>query len=102
MDSWTKRYIFNPTKEEYFKTKHPIASASMLVPMILYYLIVTFAGVDTYNWLIAVGFFGSMIFGVGVCYTFAVTRKIYEKVWLPILCLLCGVIIIAVSLFFCF
>ena len=74
----------------------------MLVPMILYYLIVTFAGVDTYNWLLAVGFFGSMIFGVGASYTFAVTRKIYEKVWLPILCLLCGVIIIAVSLFFCF
>lgn len=102
MDRWTKRYIFNPTKEEYFKTKHPIASASMLVPMILYYLIVTFAGADTYNWWLIVGFFGSMIFGVGVGYTFAVIKKIYEKVWLPIMHLLLGAIIIAVGLFFCF
>ena len=74
----------------------------MLVPMILYYLIVTFAGDDRYNWWLIVGFFGSMIFGVGASYAFAVIKKIYEKVWLPILCLLCGVIMIAVSLFFCF
>ena len=98
---WTKRYIFKPTKEEYFKTKHPIAIASMLVPMILYYLTITFAGADRYNWWIMVGFVGCLVFGIGLVYAFAVKIKIYQKVLLPTLCLLFGVVLIVVTLLFC-
>ena len=97
---WTKRYIFKPTKEEYFKTKHPIAIASMLVPMILYYLTITFAGVDRYNWWIMVGFIGCIVLGIGVLYAFAVKIKIYQKVLLPTLCLLFGAVLICVTLMF--
>ena len=96
---WTKQYIFKPTKEEYFKTKHPIATSSMLVPMILYYLIITFAGADTYNWWIMVGFVGSIVFGIGLGYAFAVKVKIYPKALLPILCLIFGMMFILISLF---
>ena len=97
---WTKRYIFKPTKEEYFKTKHPIAIASMLVPMILYYLTITFAGADRYNWWIMVGFVGCLVFGIGLVYAFAVKIKIYQKVLLPTLCLLFGAVLIVVTLLF--
>jgi hypothetical protein len=99
---WTKRYIFKPTKEEYFKTKHPVAISSMLVPMLLYYLIITFGGADRYNWWIMVGFVGCLILGVGLGYAFAVKVKIYPKILLPILCLLLGAALIAVSLFILF
>ena len=97
---WTKRYILYPTKEEFFKTKHPIATSSVLVPMILYVLFIRFSDVDSHNWWILVGWFGSMIAGIGIAYAFAVKRKIYEKVWCPVLHLLCGVTLLAVSLFF--
>lgn len=96
---WTKQYIFKPTKEEYFKTKHPIATSSMLLPMILYYLIIVFGGADQYNWWIMVGFVGCLILGVGLGYGFAVKIKIYQKVLLPVLCLLFGTTLIVVSLF---
>ena len=99
---WTKRYILHPTKEEYFKTKHPIATSSMLVPMILYYLLIAFSGVDTHNWWIIVGFLGCMMIGAGIAYAFAVKRKIYEKVLFPILCLLFGGTLLVVSLFLLF
>ena len=99
---WTKRYILKPTKEEYFKTKHPIATSSMLAPMLLYCLIITFGGADRYNWWIMVGFVGCLILGVGLGYTFAVKVKIYQKILLPILCLLLGAALIAVSLFILF
>ena len=99
---WTKQYIFKPTKEEYFKTKHPIATASMIVPMLLYYLIITFDGADRYNWWIMVGFIGCLILGVGLAYAFAVKVKIYQKALLPILCLLFGTVFIVVSLFILF
>lgn len=95
---WTKQYIFKPTKEEYFKTKHPIATASMIVPMLLYYLIITFGGADRYNWWIMVGFAGCLILGVGLGYAFAVKVKIYQKVLLPILCVIFGTVLIVVSL----
>jgi len=73
-DMWTKRYILKPTKDEYFKTKHPIATSSILVPMIIYYLIITFAGVDRYNWWIMVGVGGCLILGVGL----AIANKYFE------------------------
>ena len=95
---WTKRYIFNPTKDEYFKTKHPIATSCMLIPMVLYYLIITFGGADNYNWWLMVGFAGCLILGVGLGYTFAIKRKIYKQTLWPFLCLLAGVILIAISL----
>ncbi len=98
---WTKRYIFNPTKEEYFKTKHPIATSSILAPLIVYYLIVTFADADN-NWWLLVGFVGCLILGVGLAYAFAVKVKIYQKVLLPILCLAFGMALIIVSMFILF
>jgi hypothetical protein len=97
---WTKRYILRPTKDEYFKTKHPIATSSMLVPMIIYYLIIAFAGADRYNWWIMVGVGGCLIFGVGLAYAFAVKVKIYQRVLLPTLCLIFGIILIVISLLF--
>ena len=95
---WTKQYIFKPTKEEYFKTKHPIATLFMLVPMILYYLTIAFGGADKYNWWILGGFVGCLILGVGLAYIFAVKVKIYQKVLLPTLCLILGTVLIVVSL----
>ena len=101
---WTKQYIFKPTKEEYFKTKHPIAMLSMVVPMGVYYLTITlmiaFAGADRYNWWMMVGFVGSLVLGIGLAYAFAVRLKIYQKVLLPILCIIFGVLLIASSLLF--
>ena len=99
---WTKRYIFQPTKEEYFKTKHPVATASMLVPMILYYLIIAFAGTDRYSWWIMVGFVGCLVLGIGLGYAFAVKMRIYQKVLIPTLCLLFGSTLTVVSLLFLF
>ena len=99
---WTKQYIFKPTKEEYFKTKHPIATSSMLVPMILYYLVITVAGADQYSGWIMVGAVGCLVFGIGLSYAFAVKVKIYQKVLLPVLCLILGMALIAVSLFILF
>ena len=81
-DMWTKRYILKPTKDEYFKTKHPIATSSVLVPMIIYYLIITFAGADRNNWWIMIGVVGCLILGVGLAYAFALKVKIYQKVLL--------------------
>ena len=92
---WTKQYLFKPTKEEYFKTKHPIACASMLLPMMLYYFIILFA--DN-SWWIMVGFVGSLVLGIGLAYAFAVKVKIYQKVLLPILCVIFGTALIVVSL----
>lgn len=99
---WTKQYIFKPKKEEYFKTKHPIATASMSIPMILYYLAISFFGVDRYNWWIMVGFVGCLVLGIGLTYAFAVKVKIYRKILLPALCLIVGVILVTVSLLFLF
>ena len=96
-----KRYILHPTKEEYFKTQHPIAISSVLIPMILYYLI-AMSDADTHNWWIIVGFFGSIFMGVGIAYAFAVIRKIYEKVLIAVLWLLFGGTLLVVSLFFVF
>ena len=96
---WTKQYIFKPTKEEYFKTKHPIACASMLFPMMLYYFITLFA--DN-SWWIMVGFVGSLVLGIGLAYAFAVKVKIFQKVLLPISCLISGMILIVVSLLLLF
>ena len=96
---WTKQYIFKPTKEQYFKTKHPIACASMLLPMLLYYMVILFA--DN-SWWILVGFIGALILGIGLAYGYAVKVKIYQKILLPILCLASGAILIVVSLLFLF
>ena len=99
---WTKRYILKPTKDEYFKTKHPIAASSMLVPVIIYYLIITFAGADRYNWWIMIGSAGCLILGVGLVYAFALKVKIYQRVLPPTLCLIFGMILIVTSLLFLF
>ncbi len=101
-DMWTKRYILKPTKDEYFKTKHPIATSSILVPTIIYYLIITFAGADRYSWWIMVGVVGCLILGIGLAYAFAVKMKIYQRVLLPTLCLIFGMILIVTSLLFLF
>ena len=99
---WTKRYIFNPTKDEYFKTKHPIATSCMLIPMLLYYLIITFGGADNYNWWLMVGLAGCLILGIGLGYSFAIRRKIYKKTIWPFICIFAGVVFITVSLVFVF
>ena len=94
---WTKRYIFNPTKEEYFKTKHPIAVFCMLMPLAVDYLIITFGVADQYSWWLSVGFVGSLILGVGLTYTFAIQRKIYKRTVWPFLYLVVGVALLVVS-----
>ena len=99
---WTKRYIFNPTKDEYFKTKHPIAISCMLIPMVLYYLIITFGGADNYNWWLMVGFAGCLILGMGLGYSFAISRKIYKQTIWPFICVFAGAVFITVSLVFVF
>ena len=67
--------------------------------MMLYYVIIMFA--DN-SWWIMVGFVGSLVLGIGFAYAFAVKVKIYQKVLLPILCLISGVILIMVSLLLLF
>ena len=74
----------------------------MLVPMMIYYLIVAFAGADRYDWWIMVGFIGCLIFGVGLATAFAVKVKIYQKVILPTMCLIFGMVLIVTSLIFLF
>lgn len=99
---WTKQYIFNPTKEEYFKSKHPVATSSMLMPVILYYLIITLAGADQYNWFIIIGAIGCLVLGAGLAYGFAVKVKIYQKTLTPALCFISGMMLIILSLLFLF
>lgn len=92
----TKRYILNPTADEYFKTKHPIATSSMLLPLIIYYIYTRFSGIN--SWWIVIGAFGCLVFGVGLGYLFAVIKMIYEKVYIPILALILGCQLIVISL----
>ena len=99
---WTKQYILKPTKEEYFNSKHPVATSSMLVPVILYDLIITLAGADQYNEWIIIGAVGSLIFGAGLVYGFAVKVKIYQNVLLPALCFISGMTLTVLSLLFLF
>ncbi len=96
---WTKRYLTNPTKEEFFKTKHPIVTSSMLVPLLIYYLFCSIKGINS-PWML-MGMTGCLTFGVGLAYAFAIRLKIYKKVLLPILCLLSGGILVVVSLLLC-
>ena len=95
---WSKRYIFNPTKEEYFKTKHPIATASVLVPICVYYLYCSLNSLK--SWWIILGVLGCLLFGIGLGYGFAVIRKLYEKAYLPVLCLIMGTTLVAIGLIF--
>ena len=94
---WTKQYLTKPTKEQYFKTKHPIGAVCMLVPMLIYYLFCKISGIN--SWWMLVGMLGCLTFGVGLVYAFAMKLKIYEKALVPALCLLCGGALIVLSLF---
>ena len=93
---WTKDYILNPTADEYFKTKHPIATSSMLLPLGIFYLYTRFSGIN--SWWILVGSLGCLAFGAGLAYLFAVIKKIYKKVYVPILALVLGSLLIVISL----
>lgn len=93
---WTKQYLLHPTKEEYFKTKHPVATSSMLIPMCIYYLYIAVSEIN--SWWVVCGMLGSMVFGAGLAYLFAVKVKIYAKVHVPILALISGSIIVIISL----
>ena len=93
---WTKEYILNPTAVEYFKTKHPIATSSMLLPLAIYYLYTRLSGINSL-WIL-VGSLGCLVFGAGLGYLFAVIKKIYKKVYVPILALVLGSLLIVISL----
>ena len=96
---WTKRYICKPTKEEYFKTKHPVGTISTLLPVCLYHLYCTITGIN--SWWMIVGLVGCITLGIGLAYAFAVKVKIYEKPIVPVLCMSIGGIITVLSLFMC-
>ncbi len=96
---WTKRYLTKPTEEEYFKTKHPIATSSMIAPLIVYYLVCLIKGINS-PWML-MGIVGCLVFGIGLGYAFAIRLKIYKKPLLPIVCLLSGGILVVMSLLFC-
>ena len=93
---WTKRYLTRPTEEEYFRTKHPIASFSVLFPILVYYW---FCKINAINhpWMLA-GILGCLILGVGLAYTFAVVLKVYHKWLIPALCDVLGFTLTVVSL----
>lgn len=95
---WTKRYITHPTKEEYFKTKHPILSCCMLTPLWIYYLICLINDIND-PWML-VGMVGCLTLGVGLVHTFAILLKVYNKRLLPRLCNVLGTFLIVISLIF--
>ena len=95
---WIKRYLLNPTKEEYFKTKHPIASFGMISPTLVYYWI-CFLNDINHPWMFA-GIIGCMVLGVGLLYTFAVILRVYKKWFVPTACDILGVLLIVISLVF--
>ena len=92
---WTKRYLLNPTKEEYFKTTHPIGTACTITPLLIYYVLCTINNMDS-PWLI-LGVFGCVLFGMGFSYIFAIVLKVYPKILTPIICLLLGSTLTATS-----
>ena len=85
---WSKRYLLHPTKEEYFKTTHPIGSLCTIFPLLVYYVLCTINGLDS-PWVI-LGVFGCVLFGMGLAYIVAIVLKVYQKVLTPILFLLLG------------
>ena len=93
---WTKRYILHPTKEEYFKTSHPIGSVCTISPLLIYYVLCTINKMDS-PWLI-LGAVGCVLFGMGFAYIFAIVLKVYQKMCTPIVCLLLGGTLIILSL----
>lgn len=95
---WTKRYLTKPTKEEYFKTKHPIASFSIIFPILVYYWICKINDIN-HPWMLA-GAIGCLVLGVGLSYTFAVVLKVYDKWLIPALCNIIGLSLIVISLIF--
>ena len=95
---WTKRYLTKPTKEEYFKTKHPIATFSTILPILVYYLFCLITGINN-PWMLA-GIIGCLILGIGLSYTFAIVLKVYDKWLIPTSCNILGILLIAVSLVF--
>lgn len=95
---WTKRYITKPTKEEYFKTKHPIASFCMISPILVYDWICLRNDMN-HPWMLD-GIIGCLIFGEGLRYTVALALKVYNKWFLPIVCDVLGMVLIVISLIF--
>ena len=95
---WTKRYITKPTKEEYFKTKHPIACFGMISPILVYYWICLLNDIN-HPWMFA-GIIGCLILGVGLSYTFALALKVYNKWFIPTVCDILGMVLIVISLIF--
>ena len=95
---WSKKYLLNPTADEYFKTKHPIATTAVLLPPGIYCLYIKIADIN--NWLVLIGASGCLIFGVGLAYLFAVIKKVYTKAYVPFLALILGSIMITASLYF--
>lgn len=93
---WTKRYLINPTKDEYFKGRHPIAVCSILLPMILYYLLYEIVGIT--SWWMVIGFIGSLVFGEGLMVLIACVMKVYKKLIWPISLLIVGSATIVLSL----
>ena len=93
---WTKRYLLHPTKDEYFKTTHPIGSLCTISPLLIYYVLCTINHMDS-PWLI-LGAVGCVLFGMGFAYIFAIVLKVYQKIHTPIIYLLLGCAITAASI----
>ena len=93
---WTKRYIFHPTKEEYFKTKHPIGSICAIIPLLIYYV---YAATNDLNspWLV-MGAFGCLVFGIGLGYGFGILLKVYDRYIVPIGIMTLGIAMTVTSL----
>ncbi len=89
-------YLFRPTKEQFFKTKHPFLTIPLLLPLCIYSLYTRIQGYN--SWLLLVGCIGSFLLGFGLSYFAAIRLKVYTKKIVPITMSLSGGILIAISL----
>ncbi len=91
-----KGYLLHPTKDEFFKTKHPFATFPVLFPLFVYYIICQIFGWNS-AWMI-LGIIGSLLLGVGLTYLSAILLKVYKKYHIPLLLTALGGILVAISI----
>ncbi len=91
-----KRYLLHPTEEEFFRTKHPFATIPTLFPMIVYYVISLIF--DWNSLWMMLGLLGSLLLGIGLSFFVAILLKVYEKYYIPLLLVVVGGILDAISI----